>query len=552
MAASHSNFASVSSMSRGTSGREWSESSTAGKAKDIASFAPVSNFNTGTTNLPQGIIHVFRDTDSAVDLTSSPSPLPDDKISTVTSDGLTTLAVLAVPPSMTPADFLTFVGPAEEGIAHLRIIRDVAPNRSIVLMKFREASFAEDFAQAYSGRSFNPMDPEICHVVRVVAIDIDTESLSAGSWGLAFSQKPPQPVNGGAIYELPTCPVCLERMDAAVTGLVTVPCSHTFHCMCLSKWGDSRCPVCRYSQTLLTSHPSTASTRPPFASPSSNPSFAPPSTCASCSSSTNLWICLICGNVGCGRYGLAHAHAHYQATMHLYALELETQRVWDYGGDGYVHRLIQNKADGKLVELPSASSMTTAGMAEAEVSETSTNTRGLGPSPADTLAAEKIEAIGIEYSYLLMTQLDSQRAYYEEQQASLEAKLVEEADVQKEFQKKCEIMEKERTKADKRAEKMMNVAKQMEKELREERAVSQGMLKNMTILKEKMETAEEEKKALVQKVTELEDQLRDIMFYMEASAKIAEAGEDGAGEAAGGTVSLPPSASSSRKKKVKK
>lgn len=45
----------------------------------------------------------------------------------------------------------------------------------------------------------------------------------------------------GNMYELPTCPVCLERMDSAVTGLITVPCSHTFHCACLSKWGDSRC-----------------------------------------------------------------------------------------------------------------------------------------------------------------------------------------------------------------------------------------------------------------------------------------------------------------------
>jgi hypothetical protein len=44
----------------------------------------------------------------------------------------------------------------------------------------------------------------------------------------------------GQMYELPTCPVCLERMDSAVTGLITVPCSHTFHCACLSKWGDSR------------------------------------------------------------------------------------------------------------------------------------------------------------------------------------------------------------------------------------------------------------------------------------------------------------------------
>ena len=36
----------------------------------------------------------------------------------------------------------------------------------------------------------------------------------------------------------------------------------------------------------------------------------------------------------------------------MYALELETQRVWDYVGDGYVHRLIQSKTDGKLVEVP--------------------------------------------------------------------------------------------------------------------------------------------------------------------------------------------------------
>ena len=161
------------------------------------------------------------------------------------------------------------------------------------------------------------------------------------------------------VYELPTCPVCLERMDSAVTGLVTVPCSHTFHCQCLSKWGDSRycsalyvwnvpslslcrehrCPVCRYSQALLTSHPRSSNSvrNIPFSGSRSSSL----SKCSSCDSTTNLWICLICGNVGCGRYGRAHAHQHYTQTTHLYALELETQRVWDYAGDGYVHRLIQ-------------------------------------------------------------------------------------------------------------------------------------------------------------------------------------------------------------------
>lgn len=65
---------------------------------------------------------------------------------------------------------------------------------------------------------------------------------------------------------------------------------------------------------------------------------------------------MICGHIGCGRYNDAHAYHHYMETNHLYALELETQRVWDYAGDGYVHRLIQNTIDGKLVELPGATS----------------------------------------------------------------------------------------------------------------------------------------------------------------------------------------------------
>lgn len=38
--------------------------------------------------------------------------------------------------------------------------------------------------------------------------------------------------------ELPTCPMCLERMDENVTGLLATLCQHTYHCYCLSKWGD--------------------------------------------------------------------------------------------------------------------------------------------------------------------------------------------------------------------------------------------------------------------------------------------------------------------------
>ena len=67
----------------------------------------------------------------------------------------------------------------------------------------------------------------------------------------------------------------------------------------------------------------------------------------------DLWICLICGHVGCGRYRAGHAADHWRAENHAFALELEAQRVWDYARDGYVHRLVQSKTDGKLVEVPS-------------------------------------------------------------------------------------------------------------------------------------------------------------------------------------------------------
>ena len=71
-----------------------------------------------------------------------------------------------------------------------------------------------------------------------------------------------------------------------------------------------------------------------------------------CNANTSLWMCLICGHIGCGRYSEGHAVDHWKQTQHCYAVELDSQRVWDYVGDNYVHRLVQSKTDGKIVEIP--------------------------------------------------------------------------------------------------------------------------------------------------------------------------------------------------------
>ena len=82
-----------------------------------AEFVPTVHGNNGaisfgSATLGEGVIRVFRENVT----------LPDSE-TTVAQNDYTMLAVLAVPTYMTPADFLTYVAPAEEGLAHLRLLR---------------------------------------------------------------------------------------------------------------------------------------------------------------------------------------------------------------------------------------------------------------------------------------------------------------------------------------------------------------------------------------------------------------------------------------------
>jgi len=87
----------------------------------------------------------------------------------------------------------------------------------------------------------------------------------------------PAPPPTPSLIELPTCPVCLERMDET-TGLATIFCQHVFHCACLQKWRGSGCPVCRYTQA------------DPFQGSKETCSNTLDDECSCCSSTVNLWI----------------------------------------------------------------------------------------------------------------------------------------------------------------------------------------------------------------------------------------------------------------------
>lgn len=406
----------------------------------------------------QGIIHLFK----------------EDEMTCIERAAIRsqTVCILAVPSTITCSDLLTFMAPCREDIKHVRIIRDSSPNQYMSLVTFRSPESIEQFYKSYNGVPFSSLEPEFCcNLVFVSRVEILSED------------------EGGSVApvshtELPTCPVCLERMDESVDGILTIMCNHAFHGNCLVKWGDISCPVCRYVQT---------------------PEPSAENHCLECMATESLWICLICGHVGCGRYLQGHAYQHYIDTHHCYSMQLGSNSVWDYVGDNFVHRILQNKADGKLVE---------------------------GPSPDKPVELEaKLEAVQLEYTYLLTSQLESQRTYYEEMISMMDKQNAEETAAWKERAQKANgdydklnerfaSLLKEKTNLEKKINTLSNKLSSTLKQLKEEKEMNQSMRTNQSEWQEKYKQLQRElihlKIAKEEELKEVKEQLRDVMFYLEA------------------------------------
>ncbi len=249
-------------------------------------------------------------------------------------------------------------------------------------------------------------------------------------------------------------------------------------------------------------------------------------------------MCLICGNTGCGRYDGAHAYAHYEQTSHCYAMDLVTQRVWDYTGDGYVHRIVQNKSDGKLVDLPvphdGSAEITSADYGAAQ----------------DYVPREKLDNIGMEYTHLLTSQLDSQRLYFEENleraadKASVATATAEKAsasalqatqqlgqlrDAYNNLTKEVVPgLERDKARAERRAEKSEGMARKLEREWREEKAMNGSLM-------ERVEYVNKELQQLKAANVDLSEQIRDLTFFISSREKLKDHSED----VREGTVSVP-------------
>lgn len=549
-----------------------------------------------------GIVHLYRDAEETPGLYGdSPLSQPTDpwlhgfardnmgpKHAPPADQDCTTLCVLAVPSYMSPSDFLGFVGEETlNEVSHFRMIKTARANRYMVLMKFRHGKKAREWQQEWNGKVFNSIEvcslcplynirklkrylsqPETCHVVFLKSVEItqSTAEPNVPSSGpptyptmsndpFSFSHPTTKPLapRTPSLIELPTCPVCLERMDET-TGLLTILCQHVFHCTCLQKWSGGGCPVCRYTHDDFSSRPGVGlggsskykyKNKGPGMEYDGDPEH--PLECETCRIDANLWQCLICGKVGCGRYEAKHAFTHFEESGHCFAMDMESKRVWDYAGDGYVHRIIQDAGTGeKLVELPGSR-------------------RGLESTALEgngDFEDEKMEGLALEYTHLLTSQLESQRVYFEEKveraadKASKAAAAASSAadvavrasaeltDLKSKYDDLARdavpALEKEKARLERRSEKFESMAREMEKGFREEKAINVRLM-------ERIEHLSKEVEGLKLVKTDLEEQNRDLTFFISSSEKLKEAGED----VQEGTVSVPDPPAGKKKGKGK-
>ena len=345
------------------------------------------------------------------------------------------VAMTQVPPNQVPEGVLNLARAHRPWIQRVRIVteqqqqqqqtddKDGEERTYLVLLELANEEAAKVLVDDLHQRPYTLLDEtQVCHVYPVVALQ--------GQDGVSLLSPffaPHAPDRD--ILQHPTedyhCAVCLEHMELSTTvqknddddddniPILTTVCNHSFHIDCLIKWQDSPCPVCRYDHSGL------------------NEAL---SQCHQCGTTENNCVCLICGVVACGgerripvipaaasascthdqesenllrsqqRMLTSHARKHYDETLHAYALDTVTQHVWDFAGHGYVHRLLQNKEDGKLVEI-------------SDPNNTSSQERSPHPEMSDAQEGEivhrKLEGYASQYYTLLKSQLEQQRIFYE-------------------------------------------------------------------------------------------------------------------------------------------
>ena len=278
------------------------------------------------------------------------------------------LFLVNLPENVSLEYFIKYIGKEIEKINNITIITQPKTKFRSLIINFFEQDMADNFYYNYKVKSIKENKSEFLYFVFLRNIIYDENKIKN------IENKKEEEY---LLSQIPTCPLCLEKIEASNCGIETV--LGIFPC---ERWTNYKleCKVCSKLPTSIISS----------------------LKCEKCKNSKSLWCCLICGNIGCGRYQNGHAVEHFKETEHRYSLELESQRIWDYIYDKWVHRVILGQNNATPINLEEQ------------------DNEGNILTPQQFYI--KMENIINEYNKVLSSQLEIQRKYYEKEMDILEEK----------------------------------------------------------------------------------------------------------------------------------
>ncbi|KAL7449431.1 hypothetical protein ACHAWC_001493 [Mediolabrus comicus] len=367
------------------------------------------------------------------------------------------------------------------------------------------------------------------------------------------------------ISAIPSCPVCLNRIDPFKLGLPSLKPKHTCSQYCSSNlhnesggqnidgelhscrneilfvpWSSpSYCIICHIIS--LSPRPSTAATTSALQMQQSEDDAAYVSLmCHDCGMTSTLWVCLTCGYIGCGRYTRKHAAQHYNDELHPFSLELATGRIWDYGSGTFAHRkdlmecpvlsMKWGNSDSSDSYQGTNSSLTRTAehhthwkgeesfgefkcdsYDDADVScHGQRNATSLAPKPSPP--PKKSTMISLEYEALLQSALEDQSQHYEGEisrlQAELAASHLQETQISDREAREIEALQKDCERLNLEVDKLSSVLLELQTEEAKHRATSQKLLREQTVSKDLLEKIRIDTTKLIESSDEMYEDLQ--------------------------------------------
>lgn len=266
--------------------------------------------------------------------------------------------IIAIPETCTTDSFISFLSTIVQHIKYILFITEPKTLFKKALIQFDSQNSADNFYYQYNTKNFPENKSEFLYCAFISRCICTTYKEQE------TKNKPELNIN-----EMSTCPLCLEKLENSSSGMETL--LNLYPC---ERWNNYKkhCAVCSKFNLLHQLK------------------------CEKCNNTTSLWCCLVCGYIGCNRYQEQHAMLHYNSTSHRYSIELNSQRIWDYLTDNWIHRLINSNECSSAILL--------------EDEDVNTNEENSMSTKEFLL---RMENVITEYGKVLSAQMDLQRKNFE-------------------------------------------------------------------------------------------------------------------------------------------